>query len=99
MNKCHNCFNYPGPCARPTRTYCNAAPYLLSPSLAPFTYTYDTFYLYTTCSFLKKELYGQVFPTTVAHRWLRINIITPLVASRGTADEQFTLEITCHIDE
>lgn len=61
---------------------------------------YDTFYLYTTCSFLKKELYAQVFPTTIAHRLFRIfNIITPLVVSRDTADEQFTLEITCHIDE
>lgn len=94
VTKCHNSFGYPGPCPRPTRTYWNPPPPTLSPQCAAT----HKFYLYTTSTFQKKIIRPGV-SYTIAHRLFHIlNIITPLVLSRDTANVQLILEITCCID-
>lgn len=68
------------------------------PTLSPQCAATHKFHLYTTSTFQKKIIRPGV-SYTIAHRLFHIlNIITPLVLSRDTADVQLILEITCCID-
>lgn len=92
VTKCHNSFGYPMPS---THTHLLKPP---PPTLSPQCAATHKLYLYTTSTFQKKIIRPGV-SYTIAHRLFHIlNIITPLVLSRDTADVQLILEITCFID-